>query len=97
MVELRLFGALRIAGLGGVYRHQVWAPAGPDREGTPARYDSPEAMSCATRKGDLWRDGLPRRHRASIFRRTTKLLSQPGRRISLSVMKRRPAIVMASP
>jgi predicted phosphodiesterase len=76
--RVEAFGALRIAGLGGVYRAQVWAPAGPDQEGTAARYDSPEAMIRATRKGDLWRGGLPRRHRASIFPSDHKALISAG-------------------
>ena len=76
--RVEAFGALRVGGLGGVYRAQVWAPGGPGREGTPARFDSPETMMRATRKGDLWRDGLPRRHCASIFPSDHKALIAAG-------------------
>ncbi len=50
-----------IAGLGGIFRSQVWYP--------------PEHPRCTTKqdfishcgKGNLWRSGLPRKHRSSIF------------------------------
>ncbi len=52
---------LMIAGLGGIFRSQVWYP--------------PEHPRCTTKqdfishcgKGNLWRSGLPRKHRSSIF------------------------------
>ncbi|MDX7702593.1 metallophosphoesterase family protein [Aeromonas caviae] len=52
---------LKIAGLGGIFRRQIWYP--------------PEQPRCITRqdfiahcgKGNLWRNGLPRKHRSSIF------------------------------
>ncbi len=54
-------GGFKIAGLGGIFRSQVWYP--------------PEPPQCITRqdfqarcgKGNLWRGGLPRKHRSSIF------------------------------
>lgn len=52
---------IRIAGLGGVFRRQVWFP--PD---TP-RYESASDFIARCGKGNLWRQGLPRKHRSSIF------------------------------
>lgn len=52
---------VRIAGLGGVFRGQVWTPPGPVKHETPDEY----AAKCG--KGNLWRGGLPRKHRSSIF------------------------------
>ena len=51
----------RIAGLGGVFRDQVWAPpAAP-------KYDSGKEYSKRCGKGNLWRGGLPLKHRSTIF------------------------------
>ncbi|MGE4449106.1 MAG: metallophosphoesterase [Azospira sp.] len=52
---------IRIAGLGGVFRGQVWMPPGD------AQYETPEAYIARCGKGNLWRKGLPRKHRSSIF------------------------------
>ena len=51
----------RIAGLGGVFRGQVWMPPGP------WAYESPSDFAEHCGKGNLWRGGVPRRHRSSIF------------------------------
>lgn len=51
----------RIAGLGGVFRGQVWAPPAPWAFETPKEY----IAKCA--KGNRWRDDLTRKHRSSIF------------------------------
>jgi hypothetical protein len=52
---------VRIAGLGGIFRGQVWpAPGHP-------RYPSAEAFLAQCGKGNRWRGGLPRKHRSSIF------------------------------
>jgi predicted phosphodiesterase len=51
----------RVAGLGGVFRGQVWAPPAAWKAETPADY----LAHCG--EGNWWRDGLPRRHRSSIF------------------------------
>lgn len=52
---------VRIAGLGGVFRGQVWsATARP-------RYPSAEAFLAQCGKGSRWRGGLPRKHRSTIF------------------------------
>ncbi|PXB67348.1 metallophosphoesterase, partial [Pseudomonas aeruginosa] len=52
---------LRIAGLGGIFRGQVWAP--------PSQWlhERPEDFAARCGKGNLWRGGLPRKHRSSIF------------------------------
>lgn len=52
---------VRIAGLGGVFRGQIWMP-----EGMP-NYRTAASFIRNTSKGNLWRNGLPRRHRSSIF------------------------------
>jgi Icc-related predicted phosphoesterase len=62
---------VRVAGLGGIFRGQVWMP--PD---TP-RYDSEQEYLLQCGKGNYWRGGLPRRHRSSIFWNTFRdLLGQ---------------------
>ena len=67
LVERNLHGrvvevaGLRIAGLGGVFREQVWAPPAPWAFETPKEY----IANCG--KCNRWRDGLPRKHRSSIF------------------------------
>ncbi|MEF9996169.1 MAG: metallophosphoesterase [Burkholderiaceae bacterium] len=60
---------VRIAGLGGVFRGQVWMP--------PAEPNYPNAASFIARagRGNLWRGGLPRRHRSTIFPSTYDALS----------------------
>lgn len=52
---------VRIAGLGGIFRGQVWAA--PDQP----RYPSGEVFLARCGKGNRWRGGLPRKHRSSIF------------------------------
>jgi len=52
---------VRLAGLGGIFRGQVWLPP------KPARYASSSAFAAQCGKGNLWRGGLPRKHRSSIF------------------------------
>jgi hypothetical protein len=52
---------VRIAGLGGIFRGNVWgAPSQP-------RYTSAEEFLAHCGKGNRWRNGLPRKHRSSIF------------------------------
>ena len=52
---------LRIAGLGGVFRQQVWDGGhGWNRE-------SPTEFAARCGKGNLWRGGMPRKHFSSIF------------------------------
>lgn len=52
---------VRVAGLGGVFRGQVWMP--PELP----KYNSPQSYASQCGKGNLWRGGLPRKHRSSIF------------------------------
>ena len=52
---------VRVAGLGGVFRGQVWMPP------QPWNYLTPQAFAARCGKGNLWRDGVPRKHRSSIF------------------------------
>lgn len=51
----------RVAGLGGVFRGQVWMP--PEE----AKFKSAADYAARCGKGNLWRGGLPRKHRSSIF------------------------------
>lgn len=53
-------GGMRVAGLGGVFRSKIWS-------GGAARYQSPSEYVTKCGKGNLWRGGLPLRHRSSIF------------------------------
>jgi predicted phosphodiesterase len=59
---------LRIAGLGGVFRGQVWAPP------APPEFESQEQFTDQCGKGNLWRGGLPRKHRSTIFPSDVKRL-----------------------
>ena len=54
-------GGVRIAGLGGVFRGQIWYP--PE---TP-RYQTKADFIARCGKGNRWRGGLPLKHRSSIF------------------------------
>lgn len=51
----------KIAGLGGIFRGQVWYP--PELP----RFMTREDFIAHCGKGNLWRGGLPRKHRSSIF------------------------------
>lgn len=52
---------LRVAGLGGVFRGQVWMP--------PAhwKYESPADFIACSGSRNVWKGGLPRKHRSTIF------------------------------
>lgn len=51
----------RIAGLGGIFRGHIWAaPCNP-------LYESKEAYLARCGKGSRWRNGMPRKHRSTIF------------------------------
>lgn len=52
---------VRIAGLGGVFRGQVWIP--PE----PWNYLMPKDFAAHCGAGNLWRGGVPRKHRSTIF------------------------------
>jgi Icc-related predicted phosphoesterase len=51
---------VRVAGLGGVFRSKIWS-------GSDVRYSSQDDYIRKCGKGNLWRKGLPLRHRSSIF------------------------------
>ena len=51
----------RIAGLGGVFRGQVWMPP------TEPRFQTSIEFCAKGGKGNLWRGGLVRKHRSTIF------------------------------
>lgn len=61
-------GGYRIAGLGGVFRGQVWIPP------TDPKFDSQEDYPHHGGKGNLWRGGLTRKHRSTIFPNEYSLL-----------------------
>lgn len=53
---------IRIAGLGGVFRGAVWFP------GTDApRFETKAAFIASLEKQKRWRDGMPLKHRTTIF------------------------------
>lgn len=51
----------RIAGLGGIFRGQIW-----DAPGKPL-FASKEDFLARCGKGNRWRGGMPRKHRSTIF------------------------------
>lgn len=54
---------LKIAGLGGVFRGHVWNPhIYPE-----PRFENAKKYSAMAGKGNLWRGGLPLKHRSTIF------------------------------
>ncbi|MEO6354853.1 MAG: metallophosphoesterase [Burkholderiaceae bacterium] len=52
---------LRVAGLGGIFRGQIWAPP------APWAYETQAELAAQCGKGNRWRGGMPRKHRSSIF------------------------------
>jgi len=52
---------LRVAGLGGVFRTKLW-------NDTSKAAASPEGYIRSLKREERWRDGLPLRHRSTIFR-----------------------------
>ena len=52
---------VRIAGLGGVFRGQVWHPP------SPWQFETARAYAAWAGRGSRWRGGLPLRHRSTIF------------------------------
>lgn len=61
---------VRIAGLGGIFRGQVWRP--PEPWGALSSTDYTRTAGRANR----WRDGLPLKHRSTIFRDTYDQLAK---------------------
>ncbi|MDQ2990666.1 MAG: metallophosphoesterase [Pseudomonadota bacterium] len=64
---------VRIGGLGGVFRRKVW---NPDAEPEWSAQRSPEAFLRTLGRGNRWRDGLPLRHRSTIFPSELDLLAR---------------------
>ena len=62
--------SFKVAGLGGVFRGKIWDPTVPMES---AAFDSPKEMLQHVNRGgrarphDLWRGGISRKHRSSIF------------------------------
>lgn len=59
--RVAMVNGIRIAGLGGVFRGQIWMPP------QAPNYMSAGAFIRRIGRGNMWRGGLPRRHRTSIF------------------------------
>ncbi|MGN5143161.1 metallophosphoesterase family protein [Aeromonas caviae] len=51
----------KIAGLGGIFRSQIWYPP------SSPRYTTKKGFIAHCGKGNLWRGDMPRKHRSSIF------------------------------
>ncbi|MBY3432645.1 metallophosphoesterase [Rhizobium laguerreae] len=64
-------GGYRFAGLGGVFRNKVWNP----RSTEPPGFSTRKQMLKDAAQGK-WRDGLPMRHRATIFPEDVQTLSR---------------------
>ena len=54
-------GGVRVAGLGGIFREQIWSPP------VDPIYETRKEYLARCGQGNLWRGGLPRKHRSSIF------------------------------
>lgn len=63
---------VRVAGLGGIFRGQVWRPPEPGEASSSKEYTR------IVGRGNRWRDGLPSKHRSTIFRDNYELLSKQG-------------------
>ena len=74
---------LRIAGLGGIFRGQIWYP--PEAP----RYQSRADFIARCGKGNRWRGGLPLKHRSSIFPEDFELFK--GQKADILVCHEAPA------
>jgi Icc-related predicted phosphoesterase len=54
----------KVAGLGGIFRSKIWDPRRPIEE---AAFQSSDAMCRTMKREEMWRGGISRRHRSSIF------------------------------
>jgi hypothetical protein len=61
---------VRVAGLGGVFRGQIWMP------GAEPSYQSPPEYLASAGKGNKWRGGMPLKHRSTIFSSDVATLSR---------------------
>lgn len=71
-----LNGRLRVGGLGGVFRGRIWFPH-TGIEQAPSYY-SPDDLLADIPDYLKWRDGIPLRHRASIFKSDADALKMAG-------------------
>ena len=76
-------GGLRVAGLGGIFRGQIWYP--PEAP----RYQSRADFIARCGKGNRWRGGLPLKHRSSIFPEDFELFK--GQKADILVCHEAPA------
>ena len=74
---------LRVAGLGGIFRSQVWMP--PDEW----LHESPESLAASCGKSERWRGGMPRQHHSSIF--PAHYFNLPGQRADILVTHEAPS------
>lgn len=90
---------LRIAGLGGIFRGQVWHPNTDE----PMRYESraqhcqklePERSSQARNDRRRWRGGVPLRHRTTIYPEDVRRLR--NRRADILVTHEAPSCMVAA-
>lgn len=63
-------GEVRVGGLGGIFRGQIWRPP------APPNYASAAEFMRKMGKGNKWRGGLPLKHRSTIFPDIYKKLSE---------------------
>ena len=70
---VQTLGSLRVAGLGGVFRGQIWHP---DLNSARPVYATRQAKADVTAKGNRWRDGPPIKHHASIWWEDYERLSE---------------------
>ena len=75
---------VRIAGLGGVFRGRVWSPPGD-----PV-FASPDDLVQSAGRGNLWRNGLTRQHRSTIF--PVDYASLMGQRADVLVSHEAPSV-----
>lgn len=63
-------GEVRVAGLGGVFRGKIWTPPADPSYASAAQYLK------TLGQGNLWRGGLPLKHRSTIFPDVYQRLSE---------------------
>ena len=76
-------GGVKVAGLGGIFRGQIWYP--PEAP----RYQSRADFIARCGKGNRWRGGLPLKHRSSIFPEDFELFK--GQKADILVCHEAPA------
>ena len=61
---------LRVAGLGGIFRGQIWSPP------QAWAYHNEREFAAKCFKGNRWRGGMPRKHHSTIFPETYQKLAE---------------------